>query len=104
MAYNLFSWFGMRHEIDNLKDAEGNIHPAIRANYSATVELLLHLSDRIVKLHGLGPGFAHLFEPESIESEVGEIETIISGKSSRWKVRFTSPITGESKRFTFEAV
>ena len=101
-----FAFLGqLRHEMDNLKDSDGNIHPAIRANYSATVELLLHVENRTVKLHGLGPGFAHfLFERQAIEFEVGEIETIISGKSSRWKIRFTSPITGGSKRFTFDAV
>lgn len=90
--------------MDNLKDADGNIHPAIRANYSATVELLLHVEDRTIKLGQLGPGFACLAERQAVEFEVGEIESIISGKSTRWKVRFTSPITGESKRFAFEAV
>jgi hypothetical protein len=90
--------------MDNLKDADGNIHPAIRANYSATVELLLHLEGQTIQLGHLGPGFGYLSKQQAIESEFGEIETIISGKSSRWKIRLTSPITGESKRFSFEAV
>ena len=94
----------LRHEMDNLKDAEGNIHPAIRANYSATVELLLHVEGRRIKLGQLGPGFAYLSKLQAIESEVGEIETVISGKSTRWRIRFTSPITGKSKRFTFGSV
>ena len=88
----------------NLRDELGNIHPAIRANYSATVELYLHFERRQYEIGSLGPGFAHPRDELPVESGEGEIETIISGKSSRWKVRFTSPVAGDSKRFTFEAI
>ncbi len=72
--------------------------------FSADVELNLHVGDQRFELGHLGPGFALLGDAQSIDATEGEIETIVDEKVSRWKVRFTSPITGESKRFTFEAV
>ena len=88
---------------DNLKDGFGNIHPAIRANYSATVELYFHFEGVRYELSSLGSGFASLRDDLVADSGEGEIETIISGKVSRWKVRLTSPITGELRQLTFEA-
>jgi hypothetical protein len=72
--------------------------------FSADVELNLHVGDQRFELGHLGPGFALFGDAQSIDATEGEIETIIDEKVSRWKVRFTSPITGESRRFTFEAV
>ena len=72
--------------------------------FSADVELNLHVGNQRFELGHLGPGFALLGDAQSIDATEGEIETIVDEKVSRWKVRFTSPITGESKRFTFEAV
>ena len=89
---------------DNLKDEFGNIHPAIRANYSATVELYFHFEGVRYELSSLGPGFASLRDELVADSGEGEIETIISGKVSHWKVRLTSPITGESKQLTFDGI
>ena len=72
--------------------------------FSADVKLSLFVDDRRFEVASLGPGFAVLRDAQSTDATEGEIETIVDKKVSRWKVRFTSPITGESKRFTFEAV
>jgi hypothetical protein len=56
------------------------------------------------KLGHLGPGFAMLSTAQDIDSTDAELETVIDGKSTRWKVRITSPITNASRRFSFEAV
>ncbi len=72
--------------------------------FSAEVELHLYIGGEQVELGQLGPGFAILRDARTIEATEGEIETIVDDKTNRWKVRFTSPITSESKRFTFEAV
>lgn len=75
------------------------------ATFSADVKLHLHVSGRTINLGQLGPGFAILRDSsQSIDATEGEIETIVDGKVSRWPVHITSPITNESKRFTFEAV
>lgn len=72
--------------------------------FSADVKLHLHVGDQCFELGHLGPGFALLGDAQAIDAAEGEIETIVDEKVSRWKVRITSPITGESKRFTFEGV
>jgi hypothetical protein len=72
--------------------------------FSANVQLSLFVDNRQLDVASLGPGFAIFRNPHSIEASEGEIETIVDEKVTRWKVRFTSPITAESKRFTFEAV
>lgn len=72
--------------------------------FSADVKLYLHIGDTRIDLGQLGPGFAILRHAQAIDASVGEIETIVDQKISRWPVRFTSPITVASKRFTFEAV
>ena len=72
--------------------------------FSADVELNLHVASQRYELGHLGPGFALLGQSSDIDASEGELETIIDGKSSRWKIRFTSSITKASKRFTFEAV
>jgi hypothetical protein len=56
------------------------------------------------KLGHLGPDLAILGEPQNIDASEGELETIIDGHSTRWKIRITSPITAAEMRFTFEAV
>ena len=72
--------------------------------FSADVKLILHVKGERFELGHLGPGFALLGEAQSIAATEGEIETIVDSKITRRKVKLTSPITGESKRFTFEAV
>ena len=56
------------------------------------------------ELGQVGPGLAILRNAQTIDATEGEIETIVDEKVNRFKVRITSPITGESKRFTFEGV
>lgn len=72
-------------------------------SFSADVRLYLYTGNEQFELGHLGPGFAMLGDAKTIDATEGELETVIDGKSSRWKVRFTSPITSESRRFTFEA-
>ena len=72
--------------------------------FSAKVKLNLYVADQRFELGHLGPGFALLGESLKIDANEGEIETIVDEKVNRWRVRFTSPITTASKRFTFEAV
>jgi len=72
--------------------------------FSANVKLSLHIANQRFELGHLGPGFALLGDSQSIEAREGEIESIVDGKVTRWRVRFTSPITAASKRFTFEAI
>lgn len=73
-------------------------------SFSADVKLNLHVNGKRFELGQVGPGLAILRDAQSIDATEGEIETIVDEKVSRWKVRFTSPITGESKRFTFEGI
>ena len=68
------------------------------------MKLHLHIGDQRIELGQVGPGLAILRDAQAIDATEGEIETIVDEKVSRWKVRFTSPITGEAKQFTFEAV
>jgi hypothetical protein len=72
--------------------------------FSADVKLHLHIGDQCFELGQLGPGLAILRDARAIDATEGDIETIVDEKVTRWPVRFTSPITGDSKRFTFEAV
>lgn len=72
--------------------------------FSADVKLHLFAGGKRIELGHLGPDFAILGEAQEISASKGELETVIDGKSSRWKVRITSPITTASRRFTFEAV
>lgn len=72
--------------------------------FSADVKLHLYVDNEQVELGQLGPGFAILRDTQTIDASEGELETIVDKKTTRWKVRFTSPITTASKRFTFEAV
>ena len=77
--------------------------------FSSDVSLRLHVGQERYELGQLGPNFAILREPHSIaadtiEATVVELETLIDGRSERWPVKITSPITNESKRFTFEGV
>lgn len=71
--------------------------------FSADVKLNLYTSGNRYELGHLGPDFAILGEPQNIDATEGELETIIDGKSTRWKIRITSPITADERRFTFEA-
>jgi len=72
--------------------------------FSADVQLNLYVQGERYEISHLGFDFAILDQSQILDASEGDLETIIDGKSSRWKVRFTSPITIESKRFTFEAV
>lgn len=77
---------------------------ALNSTFSADVTLQLHVGDKIYAIGHLGPGFAMLGEAQRIEASEAELETIIDGKSDRWPIRITSPITADSRRFTFEGV
>ena len=72
--------------------------------FSADVKLNLYVDGEVVAIGQLGPDFGIFRDPRTFAASEGELETVIDGNSSRWKIRFTSPITSESKRFTFEAV
>jgi len=76
----------------------------VNGTFSAEVQLHLYAGGKCYELGHLGPGFALLGDNQSISASEGELETIVDKKTTRWKVRFTSPITSASKRFTFEAV
>ena len=71
--------------------------------FSADVKLHLYTGDTRYELGQLGPDFAILRTAQDISENKGELETIIDGKSTRWKIRITSPITVNSRRFSFEA-
>ena len=72
--------------------------------FSADVKLHLLANGQRYELASLGSGSGRLRVEQFIDVSEGEIETIVDEKVTRWPVRLTSPITGESKRFTFEAV
>ncbi|WP_075085810.1 hypothetical protein [Mariniblastus fucicola] len=72
--------------------------------FSADVKLLLHIGSEQFEIGSLGPDYGILRDELPIESGEGVLETIVDNQSTRWNIRFTSPITGEAKRFTFEAV
>ena len=80
---------------------------SLNETFSADVSLRLHVGAERYELGQLGPDFAILREPHIIAADAiaatnVELETIIDGQSDRWPVRITSPITADSKRFTFE--
>lgn len=73
-------------------------------NYSADVDLWLFVNNTAYELGQLGPEFAFLRKPTPIDVDEhcrAEIEMIIDGKSRRWRIELTQPITGENRRFTF---
>ena len=70
--------------------------------FSADVRLHLYADELRIELGHLGPDFAMLGTAQDIIATQGELETVIDGKSSRWPIRITSPITSASRRFTFE--
>ena len=72
--------------------------------FSAEVRLHLFVDDQKYDVGSMGSGFGYLRSPQDIAERQVELETIIDGKSTRWPVRLTTPITAASKRFTFEAV
>lgn len=72
--------------------------------FSADVKLHLFANGEKYELASLGSGAGRLRTEQVVNATEGEIETIVDAKVTRWKVRLTSPMTGESKRFTFEAV
>jgi hypothetical protein len=72
--------------------------------FSADVKLHLYVDDEKFEIGQLGPDFAIFREPKTIHASHGELETVIDGMSSRWKIRFTSPPASESRKFTFESV
>ena len=76
----------------------------VNGTFSANVKLNLYVAGRQIELGQLGPGFAIIRDAQSIDNTEGEIETIVDDKVTRWKIQITSPITGDSKRFTFESV
>lgn len=72
--------------------------------FSADVKLHLYIGDHRIELGQLGPGLGILRDAQAIDATEGEIETIVDEKVTRWPIRITSPIAGDSKRFTFEAI
>ena len=76
---------------------------AHHGTFSADVRLHLRVNGSQYELGHLGPGFAMFSEIQSLQIEQAELETIIDGESSRWPIRITSPITTDTKRFTFES-
>jgi len=78
--------------------------PIGNGTFSADVKLHLYVAGERIELGQLGPDFALLRDPQTIDIAEGEIETIIDEQVSRWPIRITSPITSDSRRFTFEAV
>jgi len=72
--------------------------------FSADVKLYLYVDGAQIELGQLGPGFAILRDAQNITASEGEIESIVDQKITRWRVKFPSPITSESRRFAFESV
>jgi len=70
--------------------------------FSADVRLHLYADNLRIELGHLGPDFALLSTAQNIVAKTAELETVIDGKTSRWPIRITSPITSASRRFTFE--
>ena len=56
------------------------------------------------ELASLGSGTGRFRTEQELSATEGEIETIVDDKVTRWKIQITSSVTGDSKRFTFEAV
>ena len=82
---------------------------SLNETFSADVSLHLYVGGQRFELGQLGPDFAILRESPTIislpiTSESIELETIIDGETDRWPIRITSPITADSRRFTFEGV
>ncbi len=82
---------------------------SLNETFSADVSLHLYVGGQRFELGQLGPDFAILRESPTIislpiKSESIELETIIDGETDRWPIRITSPITADSRRFTFEGV
>ncbi|MEL6110233.1 MAG: hypothetical protein AAFU85_29845 [Planctomycetota bacterium] len=73
-------------------------------SHSASVELFLNIAGQRYELGHLGPDFALLGKEQLLPRAEAEIETIIDHKVTRWPIRITSELTGDSKRFSFEAV
>jgi hypothetical protein len=63
----------------------------------------LIIADRRYELGHLGPDFALLGTAQDIAAEEGVIELNVDGQINASRVRFTSPITQQSRRFSFEA-
>ena len=73
-------------------------------SFSADVKLHLFAEGQRYELASLGSGTGRFRTEQELSATKGEIETIVDDKVTRWKIQITSPITGDSKRFTFEAV
>lgn len=76
----------------------------VNATFSANVKLHLYIGQIQIELGQVGPDFAILRTTQSIDASEGELETIVDDKVTRHRIRFTSPITANSRRFTFETV
>ena len=71
--------------------------------FSAKVKLHLYVGENRIELGQVGPDFAILRNAQTIEATEGELETIVDENVTRQRIRFTSPITCDSKRFEFQA-
>ena len=69
--------------------------------FSANVKLHLYIGDDRIELGQVGPDFVILRNTQTINATEGELETIIDDKVTRQRIRITSPVTGDSKRFEF---
>ncbi|WP_147867128.1 hypothetical protein [Stieleria maiorica] len=76
----------------------------MNAPFSAKVELSLIVAGERFQLGQLGPDFALLRTPQTIDAAVGVIETIIDDTVSRRCVRITGPPDGDSRRVEFESL
>ncbi|MDV6029427.1 MAG: hypothetical protein F9B45_04835 [Phycisphaera sp. RhM] len=75
-----------------------------QGTFSADVQLFLHVAEETYELGQIGPEFALLRKPQSIQATEAELETIIDGQSSRYPIRVVDPATTSSRKFTFKAM
>ncbi len=88
----------------NSKSYTEDVNLTLNTNgtFSANIKLHLYVNGERIVLGQLGPGFAILRDKQSITATEGEIETVIDDKVTRWPIRITSEIQGDSKRFAFD--
>ena len=72
--------------------------------FSADVKIELIIADGRFELGQLGPGYGVLRTSQDIDATEGTIELNVDGKVSTSHVRFTTPISSDSRRFEFEPI
>ena len=80
----------------------------VSGTFSANVRLHLFVNDCRFEVASLGPNFAILRGEQPIvennDEPTTEIETIIDDKVTRWPIRITSRLDGQTRRFEFESL